>query len=631
MHRSLARCLIVSFLTLFVFATVVAPVSASFHGDRVVFERDFAFTGSEVANVTEDMAGDIAPGAFVYQLSDSGSGTHAFECGFPGGGSFDIYWISEPVFVDPPEELRDSSAYIRPLNDLNITMPISAGSGETNALGPVAGGPVNFRMNIGWMNPGETAVHWHGGWQATDSLQPGLGDDLSELGLPGLPGPLSGPVELEMATGDESTGIRTGTVLVFRLEITCEEFADFTLDFGAPVNMDYIWGDANDRDTTGGGVPDKWAMYPDGTQWSYDDQVRYGTDPFNAQDTPDMEAADCPGHTVQQVIDEGCPAGGLSPILLLILMLLIVVLLVGGAYGAVTTVNKKVRMAVSHDGFQDITQGASAQYELTLTAKGKPDEEVPVEISLKGVPEDWSASIDPAHVTLIAGEEPEPVTATLTVTPPPEEQYEAEAVVTVTATPTDADGKTSPLKPGTSVKTKTIVNIDVEPPEGHKPKKSKKKPTEEEALQAEDGEKSEGGGLGKLKGALGGLARKGKKKDEGETGAAEADDAEAGAEEGLKADAGQATAMKKPDLAVGKLAHEPADFSAGDTVTTRVPVKNKGDEAVKGLLLRLYVNDDRVDEQELDLEPGDASEVTFTWTAQPDENRVRVRGGLKEA
>lgn len=653
MNYSRTRRLLVFILFLFFALSVVSGAQAEFHGERQTFSRDFAFTNAE-ANVTEEMAPDLEPeNSFAFELGNSGSGSLALECAAPGGqpSPFFIYWVSGPVFMDPPEELRVDDAYIRPTTDLNWTLTLSDGAGELGGLGPVASGDVTFNMKaIGWVNPGATSVHWHTLWSDEQVVSPnldlGLPEPIPQLDVPA--GPISGPITFDISTSDESTPIRQGALLVFDLEITCEDAADFTLEFGGPVEMEYIWGDAGDDDQTGGGIPDRWAMFPDGTAWSHDEQIDYGTDPFDPTDTPDNDSI-CEGYTIQEAKDENpdfergnpdtCPGAGGLNWLLLLLLVLIVVGLAGGAFGAVTTVNKKIRMTVSHDGFQDIAKGESARYELLVSAKGKEDEEVPVELSLKGVPEDWSATVEPAHLTLIAGEEAEPVTAALTVTPPPEEEYEAEAVVTVTATPTDEDGKTSPMKPGTSVKTKTIVNIDVEPPEGEKRKKVKKPKSkdagEEETMAADEGDE-DSGGKKKFAGALGMLKRKGKKEDDadeegqesGEEG--EEESAQATSEDPAAGTAAVAEETGKPDLKVGEMSHEPSDFSAGDEVTTTVPVKNSGDGAVEGLLLRLYVNDDRVDEKEVDLQPGDTTEVIFTWTAQPDENRVRVRGGLKE-
>lgn len=666
MLGSRARPLIGLFLALFMLLSVAGTGSASFHEGRVTFETTLGFTDAPAGNLTNLDPNDLDMNIGVFQLAESGTGTLEIdECAAPGSQRLNIYWVDDSFADQPPEPVRVNDAYVKFTTALTRTLSIQGGTGQASTAGPVATAPVHFELNVGWQ--GSVGIHWHDGWKAQATANSTLLPvDAPDLGvpLPGSPGLLDGSVTLTMPSDDGAAGIPSGGPLVFHLVVTCDDYADFTLEFGSASTMEYIWGEGDDRDTTGGGIPDRWAMFPDGTDWSYDEQVRYGTDPTDPEDHPGVQSTVCPGYTIEEAFEGGfdgqnpntCPGAGGLPWLFLILALLLVVLLVGGAYGAVTTVNKKVRMSVSHDGFQDIKRGTSAQYELLLTAKGKEGEEVPVELSLKGVPEDWSASVDPAHATLTAGEEPEPVVATLTVTPPPEEEYEAEAVVTVTATPTDEDGKTSPMKPGTSVKTKTIVNIDMEPPEGEKRKKGFVPPGErlrsmmpkkqeegegaeaqeqdghEEAAGPTEADTGEDGSKGKKGRGLGRLKRK--KKGEGEPAQeeeGEAQESETGHASGVGAPAAEAATQGKPDLAVGKLAHDPADFSEGDTVTTTVPVKNKGTQPVQGLLLRLYVNDDRVDEKELDLDAGEASEVTFTWTAQPDENRVRVRGGLKEA
>lgn len=617
--------------------------------------QPLAFTNSEPGNETAD---EISGGENVvatWLLDESGSGSYTgddcagalAEGGTPGGPhTYTLAWGSERMFI-PPEELDATSddTVVTPLEDMNVTITLT---GTDTADEPIATGDVTFRIEVGWIRPPpRSSLHMHGSWTGEASVSPSAADLPLPEQLPQA-GVLPSSVQVPVPFSNDITRIHANSPLAFFLVVECESDALFNIQFGDIGEFMWVWGTPEEDDIDGDGLPDSLDTHPDGSEWSRDEQLNYGTDPLDPNDTPGDDSV-CPGYTIQEAKDanEGfqrddpdtCPdAGGLNWLLLL-LALLLVVGLAGGAFGAVTTVNKKIRMTISHDGFQDIAKGESARYELLLTAKGKEDEEVPVELSLKGVPEDWSATVEPAHLTLIAGEEAEAQTAVLTVTPPPEEEYEAEAVVTATATPTDEDGKTSPMKPGTSVKSKTIVNIDVEPPEGEKRKKVKKpKPkdtADEEALTAQEeeapeGEEEDSGGKGKFAGALGLLKRKGKKEEseeeaQGEEGAEPAsEDAEAGT-------AAVAEETGKPDLKVGEMSHEPADFSAGDEVTTTVPVKNSGDAPVEGLLLRLYVNDDRVDEQEVDLQPGDTTEVLFTWTAQPDENRVRVRGGLKEA
>jgi hypothetical protein len=627
MRRASASIIIVLLLA-------VVPTSAAL--DHVTFGPNRLPPLEHPVALTDEPAPelevDLPPGTH-YLLGASGTGTHSGEecASAVGQAGFEIIWVSEPLFMAAGNLTGNAVAEV--VDNLSVVLQLlpAAVNGQA-APQPVAAAPIDFDLDVGWIRPDNSVHDAHPSWAASATATPGPPSGVPDAGVPTPLGVLPASVSLDVLFKDGPTGIEVGSRFMFHLRVSCGGYAAFNLGFGELPTLKYVYGSPSWGDVDSDDIPDEYDEFPDGTQWSKQQQEFYGTNWRDPNDTPDQESI-CPGFTIEQAVDQGferddpatCPGGGGFPWLILLIALLGAVLLMGAAFGAVTAVNRKVRMEVSHDGFQDIPQGGAAVYTLALTARGKEGEETPVELSLKGVPEDWSAAVEPSNLLLIAGENPEPVTATLRVTPPPAEEYEAEAVVTVTATPTDADGKTSPLKPGTAVKTKTIVNIDKEAPEGKK-RKGARPPATPMAAAAPTGDESEGEEESGKRGF--GLAfLKRKKKDEEPP-------AEAG--EGTQpeepASATPATAgAGKPDLAVGKMVHNPADFSEGDTVTTTVPVRNKGDAPVEGLMLRLYVNDERVDEKEVNLLPGATAEVTFSWTAQPDENRVRVRGGLKEA
>lgn len=575
-----------------------APYSQAFFLDATPYEGD---------NVTfQEPVFTLSPAAGTPTSPPTG-------CSLQGGHPMQAvaHWVSPPI----------SEYGITFVGSIDV--PVSVGAGSASQ--PVSSDAVEMQLTFAAGDGGAHPIAQGGATIRPDSV-PGVA-----VG----PLPASATITLESANHT----IPEGLPLVMTLSIGCGQ-SDFTLELGQMPEFPYFIGDPSEEDTDGDGIPDSLDSDADGDGFLDDEELAVGSDSKDAGVTPASTHADCPGFTYSEVFEETgdpntCPDTGGFPILALILILLVIVLLGGAGAGAYVVVNKRIKMTVSHDGFQALEKGQSAEYELTLMATGKKEEEVPVELTLKGVPEDWSASLEPSHLTLMAGEAAEAQTALLRLTPPPGEEHEAEAQVTVTATPTDEEGKTSAMKPGTSTKTKTIVNIGVTPPEGEGKKKKPKKEKKEKGA-AEETEAAEGEDAPKKKG-LGGMLKRKKKGDEDTEAEEEAEEkaTEAAAEEPAAGAAAAAPASPpaggKPSVAMGKMVHDPADFSAGDAVTTTVTVRNKGDGPVEGLTLSLYVNDQRADQKAVDLAPGDSTEVTFKWTAQPDENRVRLKGSMKGA
>ncbi len=614
--RPFARCIVLVLLA----TVLVAALPGVEAQGRTPLTLDFFMSNEPDANAT-------GLGALqTFRLLPGTSGTAATVdsgCATPGGrpgGQVVAGWISDPVF--------DSGATVLSASEIVL----SIGSGE--AIDPTGTGMVPGPNQAVTFGEVVFTLRLTGGPDASHDIA------TSEFTVPGpaggaTPNPTGAqmPASVNFTFAPSGVGAHPAQLpIVALLSIACQQTASFTVTSGS-FTLGYLYGDPNDPDTDGDGIPDPDDDDADGDGFPNDNETTIGTDPLSAQSNPSVDA-DGDGFTAEQEFDartsdtdpDDFPGAGGFPWLLIILIVLIVLLLAGGAVGALAVVGRKVKISVSHDGFQAIDKGQVAEYEVTVLATGKKEEMIPVQLSLKGVPEDWSAQLEPDHLTLYTGEAAEAQTATLRLVPPPDEQYESEAQVTITATPTDEDGKTSAMKPGSSVKTKTIVNIGVTPPEGEKKAKKPKKAADETPAE-EPGAMTEAAAEEKPKRRFG-LGRR-KKDDEPEApeGAPEAADAAAMAAPA----AAPAPTPGKPSIAMGQMVHDPADFSAGDEVTTKVSVRNKGDSPVAGLKLSLYVNDQRADQQTVDLSPGESKEVSFSWTAQPDENRVRIKGGLSGA
>lgn len=604
------RVTVLSLLTMLVFSgTAVAQAEG-----RTPMDMALSMTGAP--HTLSDTTDFEAP-ENVFLLGSGTASSTIFNCvptPCAEASQTSFAWVSDPLF----NETNVPGSFVG-MYDVAITLAGNQGSQ------PVAQGPVTFNLEFGRIDPGQ-AFHGHG--QASATVNPDAPSPVPPGTIPGVPaGVLSSPVVLTMDMNASALEIQAGGRLAITLSVSMQGPADFTMTTDGFPTLQYYYGDPDEADLDGDGIPNSIDDDADGDGALDSTEQQVGSDPLDPNVTPASESSTCPGFTYQEAFEETgdpntCPVVGGFPWLILIAIILVVVLLLGGGFAVLTVAGRKVRITVSHDGFQAIEQGQTAEYELELVATGKKEEIVPVELALKGVPEDWSATLEPAHLTLYAGgEEPEPQTAILRLAPPADEQYESEAQVVVTATPTDEEGKTSALNPGSSVKTKTIVNIGMTDPEGGKKKRKAKRDDEpdegEEAAEADDEDKPKRGGF---------LKRK--KKDEEPEEAADEEQEPPATE---PAAAAAPAAAGKPQIGMGKMSHDPEDFSEGDQVTTTVTVRNKGDGPVEGLRLNLFVNDEKADTQEVALGAGDSTEVTFQWTAQPDENRVRIKGGLKGA
>lgn len=658
LSRTLLRSLIILLAALVVFMPVSGVVAQEEPGEEEQAEEpagdtktlDFVLTDGDISEVNETFTGHYGEPepALIYKtlgIGDGSGGSETVDCSPSGPGGLRLVWISEPVFEYGSSILGTSNVSFR-LATAGAGLPAS---------------PSGYRATFEW------------GYAAPDANPHphGLGQQPQSFSGPGA-APASLDFNLDFGGNPTPGPIPAGSQLFYSLEFTCEgPGVDWVVSYGAETveSVSYIFGSPGDPDTDGDGIPDPLDNDDDNDGATDEEEAAVGTDPQDPESYPSMDQ-DGDGFTFQQESTNGTsdndaadfPGAGGFPFGIILLILLVVIVLVGLGFAAMTVMNRGIEVQVSHEGFQAIESGEKAEYEVLVRATTKKEEELPVILGLKGVPEDWSATLSPDQLTLVGGEESEPEAVTLTVVPPASAEYEEEAQITVTANVTDEEGNTSALKPGGSVKTKTIVNIGVTPPEGEgkskgigalagKFKGSKKDETDAEGVEeaseelAEEGEGDED--EPKKKGKFGGLAGKLKRKKKGDTDAEEAAEEEskeaaadaaeaeatadaAEAEKAVDESAGAAAAGGanggKPKLAMGKMKHDPADFSAGDSVTTVVPVSNKGDGGVEGLRLKLFVNDEEVDAQVVDLEPGDKTEVTFSWTANPDENRVRVKG-----
>lgn len=610
---------------------------------REPLDVTFALSGEDPpVNDTEDFSDATAIYALAGTPGSAGSGsvTVAPTCSAPGAQSNDKFvWLSERFFEHPST----------PIGDVNLTVQFT---GPTQA-GPRNPGTLGITIRVQPLEP--AGIHSHDDWKGSYSFTGDAAGNQFSL-------PASVQIGIPFSASKYTFPANTSLAVIATVTSDCHATRSYNIGFGEMSPFQYVYGDPSEPDADGDGLPNNIDPDDDGDGFSDAVEQNVGSDAQDGTITPESDSAECPGFTYQEVVDEtgdpsSCPDTGGFPWVLVFLVLVGLVVLGAGGYAGMMLVNRGIKMTVSHDGFQSIERGETATYDLTLSSTAKKEGETPVVMELKGVPEDWSASLSPDTLRLKGGPDAEPETVLLTVIPPAEAQYEEEAQITVTATPTDEEGKTSALKPGASVKTKTIVNIGVTPPEGEGKKKKKPKKTADEAGAAEEGDE------GAKKKGLGGLIGR-KKKAEGEEGSAEAgaseEDAgkkgkmggllkrkkkdadpeatEAPQEEGKAetaatgaAAAGAAAASDeaaKPKLAMGKMVHDPASFSAGDEVTTTVPVSNKGDDDVSDLRLSLFVNDERVAHEMLDLSPGEKKEVVFKWTARPDENRVRVKGDI---
>ncbi|MBW3584036.1 MAG: hypothetical protein KY455_13175 [Euryarchaeota archaeon] len=640
---------IISIMALFLIA--VAPLAYAqgieLDPSREPLDVTFALSGEDPP--VNDTTG-FEDAAAIYALAGtpgsagSGSVSVAPACSAPGAQSSDKFvWLSERFFENPST----------PVADANITVQFTGGT----QAGPRNPGTLGITIRVQPLEP--AGLHSHDDWKGSYTFTGDLAGNQFSL-------PSSVQIGIPFTASQYTFPANTSLAVVATVTSDCHPTRSYNIVFGEMTPFQYVYGDPSEPDADGDGLPDSIDPDDDGDGFTDAVEQNVGSDPQDGTITPESDSASCPGFTYQEVVEEtgdpsSCPEGGGVPWVLILLILVALIVLGAAGYAGMMLVNRGIKMTVSHDGFQSIERAETATYDLTLSSTAKKEVETPVVMELKGVPEDWSASLSPDTLKLKGGPDAEPETVLLTVIPPAEAEYEEEAQITVTATPTDEEGKTSALKPGASVKTKTIVNIGVTPPEGEgkKKKKKPKKGAEEEgaAEEGEEGAKKKGlGGLigrkkkaegeeepaeaetaedegGKKKGKMGGLLKR-KKKD------AEAEETEAPQEEG-KAETGAAAAgaaaagagaaageAGKPKLAMGKMVHDPASFSAGDEVTTTVPVSNKGDEDVTDLRLSLFVNDERVAHEMLDLSPGEKKEVVFKWTARPDENRVRVKGDI---
>lgn len=525
-------------------------------------------------------------------MSDTGGGTHTVPCNAAAGAEQTLVWAS------PAQDFL----YATTLTDGGV-LTIGVSAGATGAVPGVQTGSFSATLNWGY---------------TSDQLTPPMHQHPEVIANPEY-----SATSQQLVTGAPSMAFNvtfpgsmipmpSNTTIFFSLSVSCGAGTAVVLDFSrATIASGAIYGRAGDTDTDGDGIPDSLDDDADGDGYSEAEEAANGTSDLDAFANPGMDA-DGDGYTLAEETAAGTSdedpneipgAGGLN-IGLILLILLAVLLIAGGAFAALAVVNKSIKLEVSHDGFQAIEQGEKASFTVTATATSKKEETFPVVLGLKGVPEDWTATLSPDQVTLTGGPEPQPVEILLTVVPPTDAEFEQESAIVVTATPTDEEGKTSAMKPGASIKTKTIVNIGVTPEEGT------------------EGAKKAGGFAGKLK------FKKKDKSAEGLEGEAETDTAEPEAGTAAAAATGAPSGNGKPRLAMGKMSHDPEDFASGDQVTTTIKVQNKGDGAADGLRLRLLVNDEEADSTTVDLGPGQIEQVTFNWTAGDDENRVKVKGEM---